>query len=285
MVEEQVDVELLSSDLEVDLTADEREADAHLRGACRGCGAPARCSTSRSSASSDSVEEVEDVRVLEGLRGELRCGDGQGPPEVGDGPALRGRAGAGRDGSRGRPATSRAAPSARCRTCARTPRRPCRGFRTRWPQGTRATVCSTITASGQASARARMYMRFRARQPFHLRERVAQVAREPLDDLAAPADRGLSRREVAPDAPVEEHHRPVGLQRDALPRLYDASLQRVEEAPWYSAPASSRRPLSIAPGRARFRPLSAPDLPALPAPPPSSAYHPSLVYRATAVAR
>jgi hypothetical protein len=67
------------------------------------------------------------------------------------------------------------------------------------------------------------------REALHLGEGLPQIARESIDDLAAPAELGLSRQEVAADAPVEEHQLAVGLQRCAVPRLDDAGLQRFEE--------------------------------------------------------
>jgi hypothetical protein len=128
------------------------------------------------------------------------------------------------------------------------------------------------------------------REALHLRESPPQIARESVDDLAAPADLGLSRQEVAADAPVEEHQLAVGLQRCAVPRLDDAGLQRFEER-------VIRGPGDVT-ADLRHRPARRTLLTALThraAPPPSpgsagfasscSASNPTSVYCATAVAR
>ena len=68
-----------------------------------------------------------------------------------------------------------------------------------WPQGNCAATCCTIGSSGQASANARMYFRFRGEKSRHFGERAAQVGGEAVDDLRAPALLALAAEDVAPD--------------------------------------------------------------------------------------
>jgi len=61
-------------------------------------------------------------------------------------------------------------------------------------------------------------------KPLHVGEGVAQVLRQPLNDLGAPALPPLSGQDVAADLPVEPHQLPVDRQRRPLLGGVDARL-------------------------------------------------------------
>ena len=84
VVEEQVAVELVAAHFETDLSADEREPLAEFQQERRGRDRPGLDSNSRSRLRS-SVEEVEDVRVLGGLLGQVGVLGRHRSGEVGDG--------------------------------------------------------------------------------------------------------------------------------------------------------------------------------------------------------
>ena len=63
------------------------------------------------------------------------------------------------------------------------------------------------------------------RKATHVREGSAQVVRQPVDHLGAPALGCLPRQDVAPDLPIQQQHLAVDRQRGALLRGVDAAFQ------------------------------------------------------------
>lgn len=57
-----------------------------------------------------------------------------------------------------------------------------------------------------------------------------QVLRQPLDDLGAPALRGLPRQNVSADLPVQQHQLTVDRQRGALLGSVDAGFELGQSA-------------------------------------------------------
>lgn len=70
---------------------------------------------------------------------------------------------------------------------------------------------------------------------------MAQVLRQPLDHLGAPALRGLPGEDVAAELPIQQHQLAVHRQRSALLGAVDAALQA-------GRPASRRSLRAGAPG-------------------------------------
>src|SRR5213592_653622 len=71
-----------------------------------------------------------------------------------------------------------------------------------WYQGNCASVACTIVSSGHASAKARMYLRFRPEKPVMLGKARPRSRAMRSIDLCAPAFPVLTLKDVSPDAPI-----------------------------------------------------------------------------------
>jgi hypothetical protein len=94
-----------------------------------------------------------------------------------------------------------------------------------WPQGNRPTACWTISISGQAPAKARMYIRLAREKPFMSGKAVRRSCASRSITLAPQPCAALPLQDVAPDLPVQQHQLAVDRQRRALLRGVDAGLQ------------------------------------------------------------
>jgi hypothetical protein len=202
MVKEQIDPELLAADLDWVLAADEREAHAQLQQKF-----PDLLNESGFELPFPSLlrecQEIEVVGIFEKLLGQVGLGRRQGLAEV-----------------RERLPLGRMSPPSIC--IARTFRlqpfwAACSIYQSRsaglltlssrmqlWNHGNCAAACCTICSSGQASAKAFMYLRLRTEKPSISREAALQIAGEVLDDFGPPTFLFLTAADLRADAPVEE---------------------------------------------------------------------------------
>ena len=110
-----------------------------------------------------------------------------------------------------------------------------------WNHGICAAACCTIARSGQAAAKARMYLRLRGENPRMSGNASRRSCERRSMVPASPAFPLLAGKNRPADVPVEQHHRLVGGQHNAHAFRADALLDLTEQGRVVSGQLSPAR--------------------------------------------
>jgi len=219
----QVDEEFVAGDFDAVLATDEGEAGAELEQEARDM-ADERALDVVLVGFVAQAEEIEVVGVFERLDCELRVGRGQVALEVGERrtlPQVQPALDAGFE-RRARPTLPRGlgrVPFAFARICNLGQQRD-----EVEPRQLGSSLLPNLEVGTQLGEKAHVFEISRGKSP-HVREGVAQVARQPLDDLGPPAFASLPPQNFRPDAVVQPHQLLIERQHGPRPRTLDLRLE------------------------------------------------------------